>query len=61
MVDAEVDRTPRASEKREGKPRRQPWKPPSLLDAPPPPEGYKHRWIRAKLGDLMTGRMFPPV
>ncbi len=49
MVDAEVDRTPRASEKREGKPRRQPWKPPSLLDAPPPPEGYKHRWIRAEV------------
>ena len=49
MVDAEVDRAPRASEKREGKPRRQPWKPPSLLDAPPPPEGYKHRWIRAEV------------
>ena len=49
MVDTEVDRAPRASEKREGKTRRQPWKPPSLLDAPPPPEGYKHRWIRAEV------------
>ena len=49
MESETVDRTPRASEKREGKPRRQPWKPPSLLDAPPPPEGYKHRWIRAEV------------
>ena len=49
MAEETIDRTPRASEKREGKPRRQPWKPPSLLDAPPPPEGYKHRWIRAEV------------
>lgn len=27
--------------------RRRPWAPPSRLDAPPPPPGYKHRWIRA--------------
>ena len=49
MVDAEVDRTPRASEMRENKPSRQPWKPPSLLDAPPPPEGFTHRWIRSEV------------
>jgi hypothetical protein len=49
MVDAEVDRTPRASETRENKPSRQPWKPPSLLDAPPPPEGFTHRWIRSEV------------
>ena len=49
MVDTEVDRTPRASETRENKPSRQPWKPPSLLDAPPPPEGFTHRWIRSEV------------
>ena len=24
------------------------WTPPSSLDAPPAPDGYKHRWIRAE-------------
>ena len=36
-----MDRTPRTKETR-----RKPWTPPSSLDAPPPPEGYVHRWIR---------------
>ena len=49
MSDNQLDRTPRASKTRSAKPRRQPWKPPSLLDAPPPPEGYVHRWIRAEV------------
>ena len=44
-----TDRTPRASKTRTAKPRRQPWRPPSLLDAPDPPEGYVHRWIRAEI------------
>ena len=42
-------RTPRANQTRAGQARREPWKPPSMLDAPPPPEGYKHRWIRAEV------------
>ena len=25
-----------------------PWTPPSSLDAPPAPDGFKHRWIRAE-------------
>mgnify|MGYP003137564061 CR=1 FL=1 len=45
----DIDRTPRASKTRAGKPRRKPWAPPSLLDAPEPPEGYTHRWIRAEV------------
>ena len=49
MSDKQLDRTPRASKTRSAKPRRHPWKPPSLLDAPPPPEGYVHRWIRAEV------------
>jgi|TARA_R110000796_G_scaffold6682_4_gene23441 hypothetical protein len=39
-------RTPRANETRVKETRKEPWRPPSMLDAPPAPEGYKHRWIR---------------
>ena len=39
-------RTPRSNETRAKEARKEPWKPPSMLDAPPAPEGYKHRWIR---------------
>ena len=39
-------RTPRDNETRVKKARKEPWRPPSMLDAPPAPEGYKHRWIR---------------
>ena len=49
MTTKKVDRTPRAAETRVSKPRRKPWQPPSMLDAPPPPEGYAHRWIRAEV------------
>ena len=41
-----MDRTPRTTATREKESRRKPWQPPSSLDAPPPPEGYVHRWIR---------------
>ena len=42
------DRTPRAKKSRSSTTRRKPWAPPSMLDAPPAPDGYKHRWIRAE-------------
>jgi hypothetical protein len=38
----------RAGESREKTARRKPWAPPSRLDAPPPPDGFKYRWIRAE-------------
>ena len=41
-------KTPRANDAREKTQRRKPWAPASSLDAPPAPEGYKHRWIRAE-------------
>ena len=44
-----VDRSPRAKDSREKEQRRKPWAPPSMLEAPPAPEGYKHRWIRAEV------------
>ena len=42
-------RTPRSNSTRAKQARREPWKPPSMLDAPPAPEGYRHRWIRAEV------------
>lgn len=44
-----IDRATRSSETREKETRRKPWSPPSRLDAPPAPEGYKHRWLRAEV------------
>lgn len=43
-----VKRTPRANETREKTAQRRPWAPPSMLDAPPAPDGFRHRWIRAE-------------
>ena len=43
---AEIDRKSRESQSREKTERRRDWKPPSALDAPEAPVGYKHRWIR---------------
>ena len=44
----EGTRTPRATDTREKTARSKPWAPTSSLDAPPAPEGYKHRWIRSE-------------
>lgn len=41
-----LKRESRASQARETTTRRKPWAPPSRLDAPPAPPGFKHRWIR---------------
>ena len=43
-----IQRTSRAKSTRNATARRKPWRPPSMLDAPPAPEGYQHRWIRAE-------------
>ena len=42
-------RTSRSSQTREKTARRQPWRPPSRLDAPQAPAGFKYRWIRAEV------------
>ena len=49
MAEETIDRTPRASGTRANKTARKPWSPPSLLDAPPAPEGFTHRWIRSEV------------
>jgi len=43
------NKTPRAAQTRDKTTRRKPWAPPSSLDAPPAPDGFKHRWIRAEV------------
>jgi len=43
-----TSKTPRAALSREKTTRRKPWAPPSSLDAPPAPAGFKHRWIRSE-------------
>tara|TARA_Y100001938_G_scaffold69068_1_gene95845 strand:- start:2671 stop:2829 length:159 start_codon:yes stop_codon:yes gene_type:complete len=40
-----TDRTKREENTRATSTRRKPWSPPSRLDAPKPPEGYRQRWI----------------
>ena len=44
-----INRSSRENASREKEARRKPWAPPSMLDAPPAPEGFKHRWIRAEV------------
>jgi|TARA_R100000231_G_scaffold113_2_gene177 hypothetical protein len=47
MEDKKV-KTSHASQERSKEERPTTWTPPSSLDAPPAPDGYRHRWIRAE-------------
>ena len=47
-VTEEVKKDSRASETREATKRPVEWTPPTSLDAPPAPDGFRHRWIRAE-------------
>jgi hypothetical protein len=47
-VTEEVKKDSRASETREATKRPVEWTPPSSLDAPPAPDGFRHRWVRAE-------------
>ena len=42
------NKTSRAASTREKTERPKQYKPPSSLDAPPAPDGFRHRWIRAE-------------
>ena len=44
----EQEKTSRASQTRSKTERPKVWTPPSSLDAPPAPDGFRHRWIRAE-------------
>ena len=51
-----LNRNSRTSTVRET--RKKQWMPPSSLDAPPAPKGYKHRWIRTEtMGQDDTGNV----
>jgi hypothetical protein len=43
-----IDRSSRAKDSREKTASPRPWTPPSSLEAPPAPTGFKHRWIRVE-------------
>ena len=47
-MEKETKKTPRASQTRSKTERPKVWTPPSALDAPEPPKGFKHRWLRAE-------------
>jgi hypothetical protein len=46
--DNDNNRASRASQTREKESHKKVWSPPSSLDAPPAPTGFKHRWIRVE-------------
>ena len=48
MQNEDKMKTSRASQTREKTSQKKVWTPPSSLDAPPAPDGYQHRWIRAE-------------
>jgi hypothetical protein len=45
----EDNRESRSADTREQSISRKPWAPPSMLETPPPPQGYVYRWIRAEV------------
>ena len=51
-----TNKSPRTAEIRAKNQRYQPWKPPSTLDAPDPPEGFSHRWIRESVMNYDDGK-----
>ena len=48
-MENEKIKTSRASETRDKTKKPVTWAPPSSLDAPEPPAGYRHRWIRVEV------------
>ena len=53
-MENKLNRTSRGSETRAKVDKRKaPWTPPSNLDAPPAPTGFKHRWLRAEAGGFV--------
>ena len=49
MTNETEKRTSRASQTRVKEERKKVWTPPSSLDAPPAPDGFRHRWIRTEV------------
>jgi hypothetical protein len=55
-LEGTINRAPRANNTREKTAVRKPWAPPSVLDSPPAPDGFKHRWISAERTAYYTQR-----
>ena len=49
MTNTKTNKTSRSKETRENTVRKRGWVPPSSLQAPEPPEGFHHRWVRAEI------------
>ena len=47
-MEKEKQKTSRANQSRSKSERPKVWVPPSSLDAPPAPDGFRYRWIRAE-------------
>ena len=45
-MEKDKNKTSRASQTRENSAKKKTWTPPSSLDAPPAPTGFRHQWIR---------------
>ena len=61
-MEKEKENTSRASQTRSKSERPKVWVPPSSLDAPPAPDGFRYRWIRAEVVGFqdtknITGRL----
>ena len=61
-MEKEKNKTSRASQTRSKSERPKVWVPPSALDAPPAPDGFRYRWIRAEVVGFqdtknVTGRL----
>ena len=49
MENDKLNKTPRASQSSVSEKRPTTWTPPSSLDAPTAPDGFRHRWIRTEV------------
>jgi hypothetical protein len=47
-MEKDKNKTSRASQSRDNSAKKKTWTPPSSLDAPPAPTGFRHQWIRAE-------------
>ena len=47
-MEKDKNKASRASQSRDNSEKKKTWTPPSSLDAPPAPTGFRHQWIRAE-------------
>ena len=57
MTDTKINKTSRKLETREKDVRKRGWVPPSNLEAPEPPEGFHHRWVRAEYRGMLMKKI----